>query len=195
MLVVIGFPNKTEISLLDRGNRQSKHRYLNIVNRKADNQLTRLKSALRSISLVSKRGILPRSREPTMVGIDKREPVLCLEHTPHPVGQASCPTTWQRVIGQMPKKAWTCALIFQCVNRRGHRRVIFARPDVQATTPPLISELITGIINLLRTNDGLCPPIRDQECTVWQCPGTHRAGGNSVPVFSRHSINYATTSP
>ena len=195
MLVVIGFPNKTEISLLDRGNRQSKHRYLNIVNRKADNQLTRLKSALRNISLVSKRGILPRSREPTMVGIGKREPVLCLEHTPHPVGQASCPTTWQRGIGQMPKKAWTCALIFQCVNCRGHRRVIFARLDAQAIIPPLISKLITGIINLLGTNDGLCPPIRDQECTVWLCPGTHRTGGNSAPVFSRHSMSCATTSP
>ena len=144
---------------------------------------------------MSKRGILPRSREPTMVGIDKRESALYLEHTPHPVGRASCPTTRQMVIGQMPKRALTYALILQCVNCRGHSRVIFARPDAQATIPPLISKLITGIINLLGIDDCLCPPVKDRKFTVQQCPGTHRAGGNSVPVFSRHSMNCATTSP
>ena len=127
--------------LPDRGNRQSKHRYLNSVNRKADNQLARFKFALRNTNLVSRRGILPRPRELTMLGIGKRESALYLEHTPHPVGRAACPTTRQKIIGQMPKKALTYVLIFQCVNRCGHRRVIVARPDVQATTPPLTLQI------------------------------------------------------
>ena len=157
--------------LPDRGNRQSKHRYLNIVNRKADNQLARFKFALRNTNLVSRRGILPRPRELTMLGIGKRESALYLEHTPHPVGRASRPATRQGIIGQTPKKALTYVLILQYVNRRGHRRVIFARPDVQATTPPLISKLITGIINLLGTNDCLCPPIKDRKFTVRSMSG------------------------
>ena len=130
-----------------------------------------------------------------MVGIGKREPVLYLEHTPHPVGRASCPTTRQRVIGQMPKKALTYALILQYVNRRGRSRAIIARLDAQAIIPPLISKLITGIINLLGTNDCLCPPIKDRELTVRQGPGTHPTGGNSAPVFSIHSMSCAITSP
>ena len=195
MLVVIGFPNETEIPLPDRGNRQSKHRYLNIVNCKVDDQLTKFKSALRSISLVGRRGILPRPREPTRVGISKRVTAIYCKYTPHLVGRTSCPATRQRDIGQMSKRALTYALILQCVNRRGHSRVIFARPDAQATTPPLISELITGIINSLGTNDCLCPPVKDRKFTIRQCSGTHPTGGNSAPVFSRCSMNCATTSP
>ena len=128
--------------LPDRGNRQSKHRHLNIINHKADNQLTRLTSALISIGLVSRRGILPRPRVPAMVGIDKRDSVLYLEHTHHPVGRTSYPATRQRVIGQTPKKALTYTPILQYVNRRGRSRAIVVPPDAQATTPSLISQLI-----------------------------------------------------
>ena len=166
---------------------------LNIINHKADNQLTRFKFALRNTNLVSRRGILPRPRELTMLGIDKRESALYLEHTPHPVGRASRPATRQRIIGQTPKKALTYVLILQYVNRRGRSRAIVVLPDAQATIPPLISKLITGIINLLGTNDCLCPPVKDRELTILLYPGTHPTGGNPDPIFSKHSMNCTTT--
>ena len=179
--------------LPDRGNGQSKHRYLNIVNRKVDNQLTKFKSAWGSFSLVNKRGLLPRPCGSTMVGMDERKSALHRKYTPHPVGRASYPATRQRDIGQTPKKALTYTPILQYVNRHGRSRAIVVPPDAQGTTPPLISELITGIINILGTNSYLCPPVKDRELTVRQCPGTHRTGGNSAPVFSRHSMNCTTT--
>ena len=181
--------------LPDRGNRQSKHRYLNSVNRKADNQLARFKFALRNTNLVSRRGILPRPRELTMLGIGKRESAPYLEHTPHPVGRASRPATRQRIIGQTPKKALTYALILQYIHRRGHSRAIFARPDAQATNPPFISELIIRYNKFPRDKRWFVP--------TGQRPRTHGLvmsvdtsnRSHLAPVFSRHSMNCATTSP
>ena len=152
--------------LPDRGNGQSKHRYLNIVNRKVDNQLPKFKSALGSFSLVNKRGLLPRPCGSTMVGMDERKSALHRKYTPHPIGRASYPATRQRDIGQTPKKALTYTPILQYVNRHGRSRAIVVPPDAQATTPPLIPELITGIINILGTNSYLCPPVKDREPMV-----------------------------
>ena len=128
--------------LPDRGNGQSKHRSLNIVNRKVDNQLPKFKSALGSFSLVNKRGLLPRPCGSTMVGMDERKSALHRKYTPHPVGRASYPATRQRDIGQTPKKALTYTPILQYVNRHGRSRAIVVPPDAQATTPSLISKLI-----------------------------------------------------
>ena len=128
--------------LPDRGNGQSKHRYLNIVNRKVDNQLPKFKSALGSFSLVNKRGLLPRPCGSTMLGIDTRDSGLHRKYTSHLVGRSSCPATRQKVIGQTPKKALTYTPILQYVNRRGRSLTIVVPPGAQATTPSLISKLI-----------------------------------------------------